>query len=34
MVGAGLFIRTLMQAYAVDLGYSVDRMLIADLAPE
>jgi predicted permease len=31
MVGAGLFVRTLMQAYAVDLGYSVDRMLIADL---
>ena len=33
MVGAGLFIRTLMQAYAVDLGYSVDRMLIVDLPP-
>ena len=32
LVGAGLFIRTLMQAYSVDLGYSVDRMLIADLA--
>ena len=31
MVGAGLFVRTLMQAYAVDLGYSVDRMLVADL---
>jgi predicted permease len=31
MVGAGLLVRTLMQAYAVDLGYSVDRMLIADL---
>ena len=31
MVGAGLFVRTLMEAYAVDLGYSVDRMLIADL---
>ena len=31
MIGAGLFVRTLMQAYAVDLGYSVDRMLIADL---
>jgi predicted permease len=32
LVGAGLFLRTLMQAYAVDLGYDVDRMLIADLA--
>jgi predicted permease len=31
MVGAGLFVRTLMQAYAVDLGYSVDRMLVVDL---
>jgi len=31
MVGAGLLVRTLMQAYAVDLGYSVDRMLIAEL---
>jgi putative ABC transport system permease protein len=33
MVGAGLFVRTLMQAYAVDLGYSVDRMLIVELPP-
>ena len=32
LVGAGLFVRTLMQAYSVDLGYDVDRMLIADLA--
>ena len=32
LVGAGLFIRTLMHAYAVDLGYDVDRMLIANLA--
>jgi predicted permease len=32
LVGAGLFVRTLMEAYAVELGYDVDRMLIADLA--
>jgi predicted permease len=32
LVGAGLFIRTLMEAYAVDLGYDVDRMLVADLS--
>jgi predicted permease len=33
MVGAGLFVRTLMRVYAVDLGYSVDRMLIVELLP-
>ncbi len=31
LVGAGLFVRTLQQAYAVDLGYRIDRMLVADL---
>lgn len=34
LVGAGLFVRTLQQAYAVDLGYQVDRMLLADIAPD
>ena len=33
LVGAGLFLRTLQQAYAVDLGYRVDRMLIASIEP-
>ena len=33
LVGAGLFLRTLQQAYAVSLGYSVDRMLIATIEP-
>jgi predicted permease len=33
LVGAGLFLRTLQQAYAVDLGYRVDRMLIATIEP-
>jgi predicted permease len=32
LIGAGLFVRTLVQAYSVDLGYDVDRMLVADLA--
>jgi predicted permease len=34
LVGAGLFLRTLQQAYAVDLGYRVDRMLVADIDPD
>jgi len=33
LVGAGLFIRTFQQALAVDLGYRVDRMLLADVSP-
>jgi putative ABC transport system permease protein len=33
LVGAGLFLRTLQQAYAVKLGYRVDRMLIANIEP-
>jgi putative ABC transport system permease protein len=33
LVGAGLFIRTLQQAYSVDLGYSVDRTLLAEISP-
>ncbi|HTG99619.1 MAG TPA: ABC transporter permease [Vicinamibacterales bacterium] len=33
LVGAGLFLRTLQQAYAVDLGYNVDRMLLAAIEP-
>lgn len=31
LVGAGLFLRTLHNATAVDLGYEVDRVLLADL---
>jgi predicted permease len=31
MIGAGLFLRTLQNAYAVDLGYDVERMLLADI---
>ena len=31
LVGAGLFLRTLQNAYAVDLGYRLDRTLLADL---
>jgi macrolide transport system ATP-binding/permease protein len=31
LVGAGLFIRTLQNAYAVDLEYQVDRTLVASL---
>jgi predicted permease len=34
LVGAGLFLRTLQQAYAVSLGYRVDRMLIANIEPD
>jgi predicted permease len=33
LVGAGLFLRTLQKAYAVELGYRVDRMLIATIEP-
>ncbi len=33
LVGAGLFLRTLQAAYAVNLGYRVDRMLIATIEP-
>ena len=33
LVGAGLFLRTLQQAYAVNLGYSLDRMLITTIEP-
>jgi putative ABC transport system permease protein len=31
LVGAGLFLRTLRNAYAVDLGYPVDQTLLADI---
>jgi predicted permease len=31
VVGAGLFLRTLENAYSVDLGYQVDRTLVASL---
>jgi macrolide transport system ATP-binding/permease protein len=31
LVGAGLFLRTLKNAYAVDLGYEVDQTLVASL---
>ncbi len=31
LVGAGLFLRTLHNAYAVDLGYRVDRVLLAEV---
>jgi predicted permease len=34
LIGAGLFLRTVQQAYAVDLGYRVDRMLVADIHPD
>jgi predicted permease len=33
LIGAGLFLRTLQKAYAVDLGYRIDRMLIASIEP-
>jgi predicted permease len=33
LVGAGLFLRTLQQAYATDLGYNIDRMLLATIEP-
>ncbi len=31
LVGAGLFLRTLTNAYSVDLGYRIDRVLVASL---
>jgi predicted permease len=31
LVGAGLFLRTLNNAYSVDLGYRIDRVLVATL---
>ena len=31
LVGAGLFLRTLRNAHAVDLGYGLDRTLVADI---
>jgi predicted permease len=31
LVGAGLFLRTLEKAYSVDLGYQIDRTLVASL---
>lgn len=31
IVGAGLFLRTLENAYSVDLGYQIDRILVAGL---
>jgi len=31
LVGAGLFLRTLRNATSVDLGYDIDRMLLADI---
>jgi predicted permease len=31
LVGAGLFLRTVQEAYAVELGYRIDHMLIADV---
>ena len=31
LVGAGLFLRTLRNAYAVDLGYQLDQTLLADI---
>ena len=33
LVGAGLFIRTFRQALSVDLGYRLDRMLLAEVSP-
>ena len=33
LVGAGLSLRTLQQAYTVNLGYRLDRMLIANIEP-
>jgi len=33
LVGAGLFLRTLQHAYGVNLGYRIDRMLIATIEP-
>ena len=34
LVAAGLLIRTVQQAYAVDLGYQVDRLLVVDLSSD
>jgi predicted permease len=31
LVGAGLFLRTLKNAYGVDLGYDVDRVVVGDI---
>jgi predicted permease len=31
LVGAGLFLRTLQNAYSVDLGYQIDRVVVAGL---
>jgi len=31
LVGAGLFLRTLSNAYSVDLGYQIDRVLVASI---
>jgi predicted permease len=31
LVGAGLFLRTLQNAYAVDLGYRIDSTMVADI---
>jgi hypothetical protein len=31
LVGAGLFLRTLKNAYAVDLGYQIDEVLVGSL---
>src|SRR4029079_2582539 len=31
LVGAGLFLRTLSNAHSVDLGYQIDRVLVASL---
>ena len=33
LIGAGLFLRTLQQAYAVNLGYDVERVLLATIEP-
>ncbi len=33
LVGAGLFLRTLQHAYGTNLGYRIDRMLIATIEP-
>ena len=34
LIGGGLFVRTLRNAYAVDLGYQVDRTLVASISLE
>ena len=33
LIGAGLFIRTLQRAYAVDLGLRMDHILVAEIDP-